>query len=221
MIMGISFGRGVFFHNREILACAEIKRGVIHVWAEKMTIWTLLKMWHRILFAHPWYYNVFHLLLLLYVSYAVWQGHGPVDPTWVLVYMAGFHFVFPKRLKRFHGAEHKVFSYPGEKKLEALAEIQQASIVNEGCSTNMVTCFFLAFLLTIWFLPLDWSIGAGAVAMLAWIAGDKYLRRALPFIFPLSAFLQKHVTTKEPQRMHLETAIRSYQMFVSSCQRLA
>ncbi|MGD8191724.1 DUF1385 domain-containing protein [Brevibacillus ginsengisoli] len=207
MIAGISFGRGVFFHNRKVLACAEVKRGVIHVWAEPITFRTLWKMWMRILFSIPWYYQLFHLLLLA----GIWWYD--FNPLWLVVYGAGFHFVFPKQLKQFHGAEHKVFSYSGEKNMEALLEIQQASIVNAGCSTNYVTYFFVSCLLTCWFHSLVLTVGIGILSMLAGMIGEKYARRYMKPLFALSGWLQQYVTTKEPDRIHLETAIRSYRLF--------
>ena len=207
MIAGISFGRGVFFHNRKVLACAEVKHGVIHQWVEPITFRTLGKMWVRILFSLPWYYQLFHIALLA----SVWWFE--LNPIWLLIYGVGFHFVFPKQLKQFHGAEHKVFSYPGDKKLEAWNEIKQASIVNAGCSTNYVTYFFVSCLLTCWFLSLELSAGIGILSMLAGKIGEKYAWRYMSPFRALSGWLQKHVTTKEPDRIHLETAIRSYRLF--------
>lgn len=215
MIMGISFGRGVFFHDRNVLACAEVKKGTIHVWAEKITIRTILKMWVRVFFSLPWYYHLFHALLFAWIF--IGQGHAsspPIDPWWLVIYLAGFHFVFPRQLKQFHGAEHKVFSYMGEKKLESLPEISRANIVNSGCSTNLVTCFFLGFLLFLPFVPLEWSILAGGSAVLLGMFAEPFLRRYVSLVYKISAFLQRYVTTREPKRIHLETAIRSYAMFL-------
>ncbi|NGQ97474.1 DUF1385 domain-containing protein [Brevibacillus sp. SYP-B805] len=223
MITGISFGNGVFFHDRKVIACAEVKKGTIHLWAETITLRTMGKMWWRVVLSLPWYYHLFHLMLALFLLGALDMlpiAHIPglrwltaVDPLWAVVYLAGFHFVFPARLKKFHGAEHKVFSYPGVKRLEALEEIRRADIVNSGCSTNLVTCFFLPFLLTVPFAPLSGAVVAGAAGFLAGIAAEGYLRRYLPVIYRISAFLQRYVTTKEPDRLHLETAIRSYRLF--------
>jgi hypothetical protein len=214
MIMGISFGRGVLFHDRDVLACAEVKDGVIHVWAEEMTLKTIVKMWYRIFFSFPWYYQLFHLMLACYAVAAVLGASWAViNPAWIAIYVAGFHFIFPRRLKKFHGAEHKVFSYRGKKSLEAIEQIARANIVNDGCSTNLVIWFFLGFLLTVFFLPLEWSLVCGAAALLAGMLGDRVLRKYFGFVYKLSAFSQKHFTTKEPDRLHLETAIRSYMQF--------
>jgi uncharacterized protein YqhQ len=222
MITGISFGRGVIFHDRKVLACAEVKKGTIHLWAEKITLKTMGKMWLRVITSLPWYYHLFHFMLAVYLLVALdilplkgvpWLPVAAVvDPLWILVYFAGFHFVFPTRLKRFHGAEHKVFSYPGEKKLAALEEIGRANIVNSGCSTNLVTCFFLPFLLALPFVPLIVCIIAGGLGVLLGIMADGFLRRHVPIIYRISAFLQRYVTTREPDRIHLETAIRSYRL---------
>lgn len=178
-------------------------------------------MWVRVVFSLPWYYNVLHAMMIVYLLLTMGLFPPtslpfvlpPIDPYWALVYLAGFHFIFPVRLKKFHGAEHKVFSYTGVKSVETWREIDRANIVNQGCSTNLVTCFFIPFLLVFPFASLEISILAGALGMLAGFLGDRYLRRFLPFIYRLSAILQRHITTKAPDRIHLETAIRSYQLF--------
>ncbi|WNC16977.1 DUF1385 domain-containing protein [Brevibacillus brevis] len=214
MIMGMSFSRGVFFHDRNVLACAEVKDGVIHIWAEKITLRTIGKLWYRIFFSFPWYYQLFHLLLAGFAIAALAvPSLAIIDPMWIAVYIGGFHFVFPKVMKKFHGAEHKVFSYPGRKTLDALGEIAKADIVNAGCSTNLVVWFFIGFLLAVLFLPLEWSVACGVAGLLAGMLGDRYLRKYCGFAYRLSAFFQKHFTTKEPDRLHLETAIRSYMLF--------
>lgn len=213
MLMGISFNRGVFFHDRTYLACAEMKKGVIHVWAEKITVRTMGKMWVRIVFTLPWYYQLFHALLLGILLFGA--DDSWFDPLWILVYAAGFHFVFPRQLKKYHGAEHKVFSYAGTKSVEAWEAIKRANIVNDGCSTNSVTCFFLCFLLGLLFTGgLEWSLLAGFAGMAAAFFFDKGLRRLLKPVYWLSGVLQKYVTCKEPDRSHLETAIRSYELLL-------
>lgn len=212
--MGISFGRGVLFHDRNVLACAEVKDGVIHLWAEKITIRTIGKLWYRVFFSFPWYYQLFHLALACYVAAAfLYPDLAYVDPMWIAVYIAGFHFVFPRMMKKFHGAEHKVFSYQGKKSLEAMGEIARADIVNDGCSTNLVVWFFSGFLVASLFLPIEWDVACGVVALLAGVFGDPFLRKYCGFVYKLSGFFQKHFTTKEPDRIHLETAIRSYLLF--------
>ncbi|GED29687.1 DUF1385 domain-containing protein [Brevibacillus centrosporus] len=214
MIMGMSFSRGVLFHDRNVLACAEVKDGVIHLWAEKITIRTIGKLWLRIFFSFPWYYQLFHFLLAAYVVAAfLYPSLEIVDPMWVAVYIGGFHFVFPSVMKKFHGAEHKVFSHYGKKSMGALEEVAQANIVNAGCSTNLVVWFFVGFLLTVLLLPLEWSVAAGIATLLAGMFGERYLRKYCGFAYKLSEFFQKHLTTKEPDRIHLETALRSYILF--------
>ncbi|WP_289139219.1 DUF1385 domain-containing protein [uncultured Brevibacillus sp.] len=214
MIMGMSFGRGVLFHDRNVLACAEVRDGVIHLWAEKITIRTIGKLWYRIFFSFPWYYQLFHLMLAGYVvATFINPAWEIVSPLWVAVYIGGFHFVFPRMMKKFHGAEHKVFSYHGKKSLTALNEIARADIVNDGCSTNLVVWFFTGFVFSAFFLPLEYSIACGVIGLLAGMFGDRVLRKYFGFIYRLSGFFQKYFTTKEPDRIHLETAIRSYILF--------
>nr|WP_139489714.1 DUF1385 domain-containing protein [Brevibacillus dissolubilis] len=213
MITGASFANGVFYHNHKVLACAEVKNGVIHTWGEPMTLRTLFKMWLRIFGGLPWYYNLLHAAMVLYLLFPVF---GEIDPLWLIVYLIGFHFVFPRQLKMFHGAEHKVFSHAGIKKLDkqGLDEIARASIVNAGCSTNVVTSFFVLFLPALLFLPLWASILAGVSGIVLGMLGIKYAQEYMKPLYQLSGFLQKYVTTKEPKRVHLETAVRSYLMFL-------
>jgi uncharacterized protein YqhQ len=212
--MGMSFGRGVLFHDRNVLACAEVKDGVIHLWAEKITIRTIGKLWYRIFFSFPWYYQLFHLFLAVYVAAAlVNPKYAIVNPMWVAVYIGGFHFVFPRMMKKFHGAEHKVFSYHGKKSMETLGEIARANIVNDGCSTNLVVWFFAGFLLSMLFLPIEYSVACGVATLLGGMFGDRVLRKYCGFMYKISGFFQKYFTTKEPDRIHLETAIRSYMLF--------
>jgi len=213
MIMGVSFGRGVFFHDRNVLACAEVRRGVIHVWSEKITLVTIAKIWVRVCFTLPWPYQLLHFGFLGYLA-AVWVDPqlAVVDPWWLAVYLAGFHFVFPRQLKQFHGAEHKVFSYGGDKTLEALDQIKRAPIVNAGCSTNLVVAFFVCFLPCLLFLPVSWSVGAGILGAGLAATGERYLRRYAGWLYRMSGLCQIYLTTKEPDRIHLETAIRAYQM---------
>jgi len=214
MIMGMSFSRGVLFHDRNVLACAEVKGGVIHMWAEKITLRTIGKLWYRIFFSFPWHYQLFHLLLAVYAVAAYANpSFALFDPMWIAVYIGGFHFVFPRVMKKFHGAEHKVFSYGGKKSLDAVGEVAKADIVNAGCSTNLVVWFFLGFLLTVLLLPLGWSIACGVAMLLLGMFGERFLRKYCGFAYRLSGFFQKHFTTKEPDRVHLETAIRSYMLF--------
>ncbi|QRG69671.1 DUF1385 domain-containing protein [Brevibacillus choshinensis] len=214
MIMGMSFSRGVLFHDRNVLACAEVKGGVIHLWAEKITIRTIGKLWYRIFFSFPWYYQLIHLLLAGYVVAAYLNpSFAVIDPMWIAVYIGGFHFVFPSVMKKFHGAEHKVFSHYGKKNMDAIGEVAKADIVNAGCSTNLVVWFFIGLLLTVFFLPLEWSVACGIATLLAGMFGDRYLRKYCGFAYKLSGFFQKHFTTKEPDRVHLETALRSYILF--------
>jgi hypothetical protein len=221
MIMGISFGRGVFFHDRNVLACAEVKRGVIHVWGEKITLLTIAKLWVRVCFSLPWHYHLLHIGFLGYLAAVLMDQHfAVVNPWWIVVYLAGFHFVFPRQLKQFHGAEHKVFSYAGEKNMEALDDIKRANIVNAGCSTNLVVAFFLVFLPSLVFLPLESSVAAAVIGTLLAVWGERYLRRYAGWLYKASALCQLHLTTREPERIHLETAIRSYQMFEHVRQRI-
>lgn len=207
MIAGLSFAKGVMFHDTRHLACAEVKGGVIHTWAERITVRTVGKIWLRIFFSLPWGYQLFHLVLALNLFF-----HWVPDVTvwWVSVYAVGFHFVFPRSLKQFHGAEHKVFSHRGVTGVHQWEAVKKASIVNKGCSTKYVMFFFLVFLPAVFLVPLPWAIGAGAVGMGAGVLLERTVPKAMRPFYSLSGWLQRRITTREPERIHLETAIRSY-----------
>lgn len=210
MISGMSFSRGVFFHDTKIIACGEVKDGVIHLWAEKITWRTLFKLWVRIVFTLPWAYQLFHLGLLLYYFFPVF---APINGWLLVVYLIGFHFVFPLKLKKFHGAEHKVFSYGMVKSPNQWQQVNRASIVNRGCSTNFVTYFFVCFLPVSLFFPLHWGVLAGFCGIALGTLGVRFAPKYMRPLFRLSAWLQRYVTTSEPDRLHLDTAIRSYLLF--------
>ncbi|WP_232699313.1 DUF1385 domain-containing protein [Brevibacillus daliensis] len=210
MISGISFGKGVIFHNKKVIACAEIKKGVIHTWSEEIGVGTLPKIWWRVSMSLPWYYNLFHIFLVYMFFFANLDG---VNPLWFFVYLAGFHFVFPAQLKKFHGAEHKVFSYGRDVTAQDWEKVKRASIVNRGCSTNVVTFFFVFFFIALLFISLFKAIIIGVIGIGVCNIAAKYEPRLIEPFFRLSASLQRKVTTKEPDRSHLETAIRSYALF--------
>ncbi|UTW69915.1 DUF1385 domain-containing protein [Anaerobacillus sp. HL2] len=49
---------------------------------------------------------------------------------------------FPKELRKYHGAEHKVFSFKGIISISNANIIKQAEITNRYCSTNFVVVYF-------------------------------------------------------------------------------
>ncbi|MCM2677786.1 MTH1187 family thiamine-binding protein [Shouchella plakortidis] len=146
----------------------------------------------------------------------LWEMTGL--PFYSLLYLAfGMHFLFPKKLRKYHGAEHKVFSSKGLITRVRLRKIQQASIVNRGCSTNVIVVYFSSVLLGSILLVLARLDVATALAISSYGAivpacfterlNKHWLKR---YILPVSAFLQRYVTTSEPERMHLLAAITSY-----------
>jgi hypothetical protein len=205
MIRGMSYPKGIFYMNKEYIAHASIGRDRT-IQTDLFPVGTagLLFFIKRTLFSTPWYF------LLIVTALAGWIILiRPDFPFFfLLIALFGYHFIFPYPLRQYHGAEHKIFSYSGEKTLEALAQIETASIVNRNCSTNSAVYFFLLFLLT--YYPLG-----GNVASIVAISGMILIPRFLPvgdekIIFPISAFFQKHVTTAEPDAKHLKVALLSY-----------
>ncbi|MEW9669137.1 DUF1385 domain-containing protein [Ammoniphilus sp. 3BR4] len=143
------------------------------------------------------------------IALVLWVGIQPGFPFyWILLAAFGYHFIFPYPLKQYHGAEHKVFSHQGPKTYRSLSEIRSCSIVNRHCSTNGVVIFYLLFLLS--FFPL----GGNAAALIG-LAGVMIIPRWLKpldqkLFFPISAYLQRTVTTIEPDEKQLKVALLSY-----------
>lgn len=210
--MGVSYTRGVFFCTPQ--------KGIAHATYEGGKIQTnffpwgmkgILFIFWRVLSTLPWYlYTLILLGLLLGVMPYVSADWGlPPLPLYSLVMLAlGYHFVFPIGLRRYHGAEHKVFSHRGLMHIRELPMIERANIVNRGCSTNSVVLFFLVFLLAIpwvngWVATLLGLLSLVVVPRF-WKWGDRKI------VFPISAWLQKRITTAEPEELQLKVAILSY-----------
>ncbi|HJV44213.1 MAG TPA: DUF1385 domain-containing protein [Bacillota bacterium] len=156
-----------------------------------------------ITFAFPWYY------LLALLALTVWTLNQPNEPIYLLLLaLFGYHFFFPYTLKQYHGAEHKIFSHQGTKSLDTLIQISNSNIVNRNCSTNQVVLFFVLFL--IGYYPLGGNMAA-LVALLGNVVIPRFLRPIEQrFFFPLSALLQEHCTTTEPEQKQLLVGLISY-----------
>jgi uncharacterized protein YqhQ len=199
MIQGLSYRHGIFFFRvGEGIAHATCKDGVVKTrffpWG-----WAGIRfLASRVLFTLPWYFWALAALILLLRL-----------PLYGLVLLGlGYHFLFPKTLRQFHGAEHKVFSYQGSVELCNLRDIADADIVNRGCSTNSVTLFFLVFLPLAPFLGGWWALAAAGLAVRLIPRYARPLEERV--FFPISAWLQRRVTTATPDDEHLRTAILAY-----------
>lgn len=203
MIQGLSYRHGIFFFR--------IGEGIAHATYRDGAVKTRFLPWNwagigyiasRVLFTLPWYMWALAALIFLLRL-----------PLYLLFLLgAGYHFLFPRSLRQYHGAEHKVFSYRGAVDLYNLREIADADIVNRGCSTNSVSQLFLVFLLLAPFVGGWWALGAAGLCMAL------VPRLARPFetrvLFPISAWLQRRVTTAAPSEEHLRTAILAYRSLI-------
>jgi hypothetical protein len=210
---GLSYSRGIFYHAPQLgIAHATLDRqGRIQTHFFPWSVKGMLFLVRRVLTTLPLYmYGLMAVLLLLCVMpdwWALWPL--PAVPAYSMLLLAlGYHFFFPLSMRRFHGAEHKVFSYRGPIHIRELSGVQQANIVNRGCSTNTAVLFFLVFLLAIPFVNGWMATGLGVLALILVPRFWKWCDRCV--VFPISAWLQKKVTTAEPEEIHVKIAILSY-----------
>jgi uncharacterized protein YqhQ len=216
MIRGMSYYKGIFFMNSNGIAHATVKDGQIATKYMPIGVKSMLFMAQRLLFSIPLYFALLGLILfnmivqpepfieLLPESITI-----PRIPEYALLYfMLGYHFIFPRELKKYHGAEHKVFSYRGERHLVKEEEIGKANIVNRNCSTNSVILIFLVFLVSVWFVG-GW-LATGIAVLANFLMPKVWPWGYWKLFFPVSAFMQRHVTTAQPDSIHLRVAILSY-----------
>lgn len=204
MIRGMSYPKGIFYMDKDHIAHATMdKRGKIQTKLMPFDYSGLVFFMKQTLLTIPFYF------LIGMIALVFWVGFQPGFPFyWILIAAFGYHFVFPYPLKQYHGAEHKVFSHQGKKSYRSLSEIRKCTIVNRHCSTNAVVTFMLLFLLAC--LPFGPNIAAGISLVGVW-AIPRWLKPIdEKVIFPLSAILQKKITTVEPTDQQLKVALLSY-----------
>ncbi|WP_078552848.1 MTH1187 family thiamine-binding protein [Bacillus alkalicellulosilyticus] len=223
MIRGISFQNGIFFIGKNHVACAYQEKGRIKDWIKPLDANTVMLMAKYIFFTMPLSYKLLTLVVIALIfipkltSAIAWEGL----PYFAVFYFSfGTHFIFPTRLKKYHGAEHKVFSDRGIKRRSRINQIKKAVITNRHCSTNLVVMYFhlviVGTVVLFSFLPfvdaLMWaSYGSVLIApILTKSLKYKSLTFLRKYILGLSYYLQKKVTTTEPDRHHLVTAVQSY-----------
>lgn len=226
----MSFQKGIIFIGKKHVACSYTeKNGKQVTWLKPLNPATILQTGKLVYFSMPrWYHLIFWFLLIsVFVPPLLNQLSGqwelvelPLFP--VLFFLFGTHFWFPKELKKYHGAEHKVFSYKGIISVVNRRKIERALITNRNCSTNGVLLYFVAvFLITtlmavfsergiIDILDLAAIIALVILPLLSfWLRkGDISFLRG--WVLTASYWLQKHVTTADPDIKHINMAIRSY-----------
>lgn len=216
MIRGMSYYKGIFFMNHKGISHATIKNSEIITQYFPLSARGFFFLLTRLIFSIPIYFVILGFILIVLIerpsmifSNLPFARYIPEIPLYMyILFLFSYHFMFPLQLKKYHGAEHKVFSYKGKRHLAHAAEIQMADIVNRYCSTNTVVLFFCFFFLSIPFVN-GWiatTIGFMATFLIPrfWKWGDRSL------FFPISAYLQKKITTSKPEQNHLKVAILSY-----------
>lgn len=209
------------------ISCAYHDQGKIVEWVKPLIGKSLFIACKQVVMAMPLWFKMFSLLYFgmifipkfstLIGNEFAWQGF----PFYFLFYyMFGTHFIFPTSLRKYHGAEHKVFSYRGVKAMYNAEKIKQAKITNRYCSTNLVVVYFLSVIfLTLvaliyypFLIALAWaSYGAIIVAPLINSQLNRFgMGGFRHFVLKISYFLQERVTTAQPDDFHIRTAIRSY-----------
>jgi uncharacterized protein (TIGR00106 family) len=223
----MSYENGIFFIGKRHISCAYNDKGKIGEWVKPLNSKSLFLAGKQVIFAMPLWFKlitVFYFLLIflpkLLVSYGVEIGWEGLPYYFALYYMFGTHFVFPTNLRKYHGAEHKVFSYRGVKAMYNADKIKQAAITNRYCSTNLVVVYFISVI----FLTVCTLILYPFVVAIAWASygslllaplvnsqlNQPFMRVSRDYVLKISYFLQVRVTTTEPDDVHLRTAIRSY-----------
>lgn len=227
MIKGVSYENGIFFIGKRHISCAYNDNGIIRDWIKPLNHHSMVQVAKQVTFSMPLWFKVltiiyftlifFPKLLSIFGVYFLWNG---LPFYFFFYYMFGTHFIFPKSLRKYHGAEHKVFSYRGLKTMANKQEIKEAEITNRYCSTNLVVIYFgMVILCTIilsFSSPLAKAVQWASYGSLLLTPTINYMLnwkgiKLLKFIvLKLSYFLQKNVTTTDPEEFHINTAIRSY-----------
>ncbi|SFE30075.1 MTH1187 family thiamine-binding protein [Alteribacillus iranensis] len=222
---GLSYQKGVIFIGEENIGWAYAEGNRTSSMALPLEASSLLRIGKDVFFSMPFWYK------LLVFSWGIGSlssllgsilfGWPHLLPVFTFFYLLlGTHFIFPAELRKFHGAEHKIFSFKGVKNRRNLPRITRAKITNRYCSTNTVVLYFLLVVLfipimTIW---LSFSQAAMVVSYSA-VAAAPILHRILQMkpmtpirklMLQVSYLLQRRVTCSPPERIHLLTALEAY-----------
>lgn len=224
MTRGMSFQKGIIFIGKKYIACAYDGKGKRNAWIMPINLHSILKAAKLIVLSMPaWYYFLLFLLLALINIPSFFNMNGLPDFT-LLYFLFGTHFWFPKELKKYHGAEHKIFNYVGVISVATKNEIKSQSLTNRYCSTNTIIIYFLSVILSfIIILLLSSYTWLKSLHVASYISiflcliftyfinrkGNTFLHR---FVLSLSYWFQENVTTDEPDEKHLFTGIRAYRL---------
>ncbi|WP_054635433.1 DUF1385 domain-containing protein [Thalassobacillus sp. C254] len=228
MTKGLSYQKGILFFGRRFAGGAHVEEGQIQTWTAPLTIKTLWKAVRYVFGSLPWWYKgtaFFLCIAILLTQSWLWPTWNVPDLPWyiLVLFFFGSHFMFPKEWKKFHGAEHKLFSCKGNVDRADLTALKRASITNRYCSTNIAFLYFcfllMGTLMFQFFTGWENAIAASAYGSVpASFFSHRILqkRRGATLREPLlkiSFFLQRKVTCADPERIHLLAAIDGYKAF--------
>ncbi|WP_272873315.1 MTH1187 family thiamine-binding protein [Alteribacter salitolerans] len=228
----MSFQKGVMFMGKRYIACSYEKDGRIRTWVKPVNGKSMSAAGKLVFLSMPlWYHIILGLLVLFTLGPPVIEAAGGpgtdgLPLAAILLFLAGTHFYFPRELRKYHGAEHKVFSYRDRVSALNRKQIMKAEITNRHCSTNAIVMYFFMFTLLSASLAVIGGIGIHTVINVS-AAGALILMPVLTYwlnrtketmvhrlFFRISFWLQRYVTTKQPEEHHINTAIRSYRRLV-------
>lgn len=226
-IRGLSYQNGIFYIGKNHVACAYHDHGRLKSWLKPLSVETMLVMIKQVMLSMPLWFKALTILffgfifvpkiILLFVDNG-WQG---LPYYMIFYYLFGTHFLFPKQLRKYHGAEHKVFSDTGVIRRARLSRIQKAAITNRYCSTNIVVIYFISVIVLAGIVAVFTGNTERALAMASYssllaiplvnmLMNRKEFGWLKKSILRVSYWLQIHVTTAEPERNHLIASIESY-----------
>ncbi|MFB4164766.1 MTH1187 family thiamine-binding protein [Alteribacillus sp. JSM 102045] len=223
---GLSYQNGVLFFGSKYIGWASVKNNKPVSEVLPFNSASMLKIALNVFKAMPaWYKTIFFIWAAAVLVPPVFHSYEvtafPELPFYTFIYfLLGTHFIFPKQLKMFHGAEHKVFSFKGVKKRRNIYRIKKANITNRYCSTNIVVMYFLTVLIFTPFFYLWYSIEqAAAIVSYSAVVFVPILHRIIQRkkmsifrkpILGVSYAVQRRITCSHPERIHLLTAVEAY-----------
>lgn len=145
-----------------------------------------------------------------------------LNPYFQLGLCAGLIIIFYNKIRimfKYHGAEHKSINmYEGLGYIpEDISEAREYSKIHIRCGTNMVSILFpiiiiYTFLIEEYIFNISIWLDAVCSLLLVGIVFEvfqTFQKRKLNWLFKFGLFLQKHITTKEPDDEHLEVALKA------------
>ncbi|PTL40495.1 DUF1385 domain-containing protein [Alkalicoccus saliphilus] len=220
MVRGLSFPGGVMFAGGGWLSCAYYKKGKRSTWLRPLN----MKAYFYAFWTAAGTFSV--ISRLIFFGIIVFLGGGasgivPSLPMYIYLWLiVGFHFLFPKEMKKFHAAEHQVLALKGKTAELTVEKVLEKPVVNRHCSTNTALLYAaLTIFLTLLAAPFlrfesvlpaaAYGALAGTVILHPWMKNKKssFLKEKLLF---LSAWIQKNNTTSPPEKKHVETALYAY-----------